>query len=105
MPSGGGNDEPITFYIADYLENLHQFNIPYRMTWEEFVETEYNTVNELGDKSFKNAGGIIRYGDVFGEITPDGLDYWTEYRDVYEGSYSKLIFSYEYISGEINYKT
>lgn len=75
------------------------------MTWEEFVETEYNTENELGDKSFKNAGGMIQYGQVYYEDTPDGMDYWTEYIDVFKDKIgpTNSLFSYEYISGETNY--
>lgn len=76
------------------------------MTWEEFVNSEYNTVNEIGDKYFREGSGIIQYAHVYCEDTPDGADCYTEYLEIVKDEFTSVedyVFSYEYISGEINY--
>lgn len=99
----GSSNSPITFYLTDHLNNLHQFNIPYSMTWGEFVASEYNPVNEIGDKSFNDIG-IIQYGIVYSEKTPDGMDYWTEYVEIYIiKDFSGVVYSNEYIKKDKNY--
>jgi hypothetical protein len=98
-----GEDSPITFYLTDTRSELHQFNIPYSMTWREFIASEYNTVNELGDKSFID-NVTVYYGEIFWEITPDGIEYYTEYLDVHKnGEISTIVFPDEYIREDINY--
>lgn len=74
------------------------------MTWGEFVASEYNTINELGDKSFRDVG-TIQYGMVYNEKTPDGMDYWTEYTDVHKNyiGVNTIVFSDEHIREDINY--
>lgn len=102
---GGGGNTPITFYLKVRNNNLHEFNIPYSMTWEEFVDSEYNTVNEFGDKSFRDHG-IIQYGEVYCDATPDGKECYTEYVEVYKNDIvAALVFSDEYIREDINYMT
>lgn len=100
--TGGGNS-PITFYLKDTRGNLHQFNTPYSMTWGDFVASEYNTVNELGDKSFRDVG-TIQFGNVFWDATPAGEEYYTEYIDVYKNAFgTNLVFPDEYIREDVNY--
>lgn len=104
--SGDSSNSPITFYLKDTHGDLHQFNAPYSMTWGDFVVSEYNTVNELGDKSFRDVG-VIQYGDIFSDLTPDGRDYYTEYREIYKNDVAagNYVFPDEYIREDVNYMT
>ena len=68
-------DEPITFYIyEDYTGITHEYNIHKKMTWQEFINSEYNVVvcDEMGTcmKRFKVKDNYVifemmNYDDMF----------------------------------------
>lgn len=89
--------------VFTFTVNGNQYQAEEGMTWQQFVDSEYNTVNELGDKSFKDVG-TIQYGEVCWEYNPDGIEYYTEYMDVYKNDFAGgILFSDEYIIEDITY--
>lgn len=41
---GGGSEGPITFSIQNHDGLITEYTIPYQMTWQEFVDSEYNEI-------------------------------------------------------------
>lgn len=84
--SGGGSDGPITFSIYDSDGIVTKYTIPYKMTWEEFVNSDLNEtkIDSMGQyyKQFTIKNYVPSYASLYdGELDSyygiyiDGLGY------------------------------